>query len=688
MASSPKHHGHQHSDDDSLVGSPTSPLSPVNTITQDTFGQAHGSRARIYSSPERYRLDSGFPGAGHMSTLNRVPEDGSVEFDFGRVPAEAIDDDEGEDWDVDQELEAQGLYRGSYRTSVILYTFAPLTSLLGFVLFAILPLVLSPADETLYPYPYTHLIPFPIPELLVSVSLYSFAHILRQPIYSLSQILLSGLLSLFSSLWHRLWRWRRQTSHLDVHSNSNLFSSALITIFSAIIHTLISAGLRVAAFPILLITDVGFVKPDSVSSSSREDAPTYSYSYSLFLRVWWVALGWALVEAVIGIVQGYEGIALYKDVLVDVDENGNPNNSNSLRRRDLDLDLEGGEGAGGERRRTDSSAFIDGGDGNGNGKGKGKLAKIYGTFTKSRNGRTQQQQQQAESQTQTQTHTQTQTQTQRQTQSPQLPPPHSRDNSKNSQNSQSNKSPSLENVPYNNDIHDPDRSPTAPASDEAEPLLGRKRSDIELPYLPNLSLSAFSLSHIHSLNGINNLNPENCSNLDQSLELQVNQDLDSLLLLRSRDELENVYGIAFVKIPVFISCLQRVNSLLASLGVMLLLGRAYLALASSHGGHGHGHGDEPDYDYMRLLRAFYSSRPSISPSSSSSFLSLYTSPLSSPFPSPTTILTPTLILLIVLSLLHTPLLLPRLGVHTVVYIGALLSLGTLFAGLGVWGVLV
>lgn len=35
-----------------------------------------------------------------------------------------------------------------------------------------------------------------------------------------------------------------------------------------------------------------------------------------FRRVWWVALGWAAAEAVVGIKQGFESISLYKDVLV------------------------------------------------------------------------------------------------------------------------------------------------------------------------------------------------------------------------------------------------------------------------------------------------------------------------------------------------------------------------------------
>lgn len=38
----------------------------------------------------------------------------------------------------------------------------------------------------------------------------------------------------------------------------------------------------------------------------------------------------------------------------------------------------------------------------------------------------------------------------------------------------------------------------------------------------------------------------------------------------------------------------------------------------------------------------------------------------------------------VLSVLHTPQVLPRIGVQTFVYVGLIISLGIFFAGLGVW----
>jgi len=37
-----------------------------------------------------------------------------------------------------------------------------------------------------------------------------------------------------------------------------------------------------------------------------------------FCRTWWIALGWAAAEAIVGIKQGYDGIALYRDVLANV----------------------------------------------------------------------------------------------------------------------------------------------------------------------------------------------------------------------------------------------------------------------------------------------------------------------------------------------------------------------------------
>lgn len=41
-----------------------------------------------------------------------------------------------------------------------------------------------------------------------------------------------------------------------------------------------------------------------------------TFSAPAFRRVWWLALGWSLAEVTAGIAQGYETLALYREVLV------------------------------------------------------------------------------------------------------------------------------------------------------------------------------------------------------------------------------------------------------------------------------------------------------------------------------------------------------------------------------------
>lgn len=53
---------------------------------------------RLHSSPERYR-------DGH---LDRVPEDGAVDFDYSND-----EDEEDEEEELDEELASQGFYRGT-----------------------------------------------------------------------------------------------------------------------------------------------------------------------------------------------------------------------------------------------------------------------------------------------------------------------------------------------------------------------------------------------------------------------------------------------------------------------------------------------------------------------------------------------------------------------------------------------
>lgn len=169
-------------------------------------------------------------------------------------------------------------------------------------------------------------------------------------------------------------------------------------------------------------------------------------------------------------------------------------------------------------------------------------------------------------------------------------------------------------------------------------------------------------------------------------ELEVERDLEKLVALKERQELEEVYGMPVIvsgcycslrrmssddvlvqHIPVFIACLQRTAAILLSLGLTLLVGAAYLRSAIS--------------------------APSSSPFPSLSAL-LAPSPLPTLRPSPPpTSNTPLFLALplvalvhFLLATLHAPPLLAHAGVHTAAYVGAIVGLGALFAGLGAWGV--
>ena len=48
---------------------------------------------------------------------------------------------------------------------------------------------------------------------------------------------------------------------------------------------------------------------------------------------------------------------------------------------------------------------------------------------------------------------------------------------------------------------------------------------------------------------------------------------------------------------------------------------------------------------------------------------------------------PILIIYTLLAMMHTPLILPRIGIHTFVYVELLVSLGVFFGGLAVWDAL-
>jgi len=143
----------------------------------------------------------------------------------------------------------------------------PVTSLLVWLLAAFVPPLIWPTDApTTPPVPY---FPTPLPELLLSVSLFALSHSLNPYLFVLAGALLPHPIS------------------------ANILGTAL--------HVLLRNALRVSAFPLLRLA-----VPDGAAMCR---APA-------FRRLWWFALGWSLAEVAVGIGQGYETLALYRDVLV------------------------------------------------------------------------------------------------------------------------------------------------------------------------------------------------------------------------------------------------------------------------------------------------------------------------------------------------------------------------------------
>ncbi|KAF9068843.1 hypothetical protein BDP27DRAFT_1448071 [Rhodocollybia butyracea] len=484
------------------------PWSKKSRISGSNTGSSSGfSRNLNGSNAEQFRPDSS--GSGY---LNRVPEED--------LDQRNDDDDDDEEEELEEELEAQGLYRGSYLKLVTFYTLTPLTFVVAFTLLALLPGWAYPLEGNTPNFP--SLLPYPLSELIVSAGLWALSHLLRTPVYTFSVLLCTSC----------------KLSH---------YSFAIV--LSTALHAVLSLLLRVIAIPILLIPHY------LIYESPNWHDPA-------FRRVWWVALGWAAVEAIVSIKQGYDYLALYRDVLVD-----------EAHKEEQFIDIEDGGGT--------------------------KLGPVYSTTQFA--------------------------------------------------------SPTEATAPFitgsSHDISPPDRDPvsTTAVQEDAErvPLLTRS---LELP----------------------------TANLDSSLDLQIDEDVEQLIAVRERDELEKYYGVPFIRIPVFISCLQRINSLLFSLGITFLLSSAYLRSTTTRTINPNDnltavYGKRSDFTYFAPLE---------------SFMWRWSLEITRGSNKALTIAVPLIFLVqLFLSLLHSQLVLPKAGVPTVVYIGSLVSLGLFFAGLGVWGAL-
>lgn len=230
-------------------------FTPVPTYAGDGAG-----RSSVRGSPERFRRDSG---------LDRVPE----ELDDAPVPGteRAFEEaDEDPQWD----LEEQGLYTGSYRRVVAAYTLVPVSCLLMFAVFAVLPRTAWHAPS-----------PSPVPspsfhgrELLLSAALWALAHLLRVPLFTLASALLPPF-------------------------------PAAATVLSTAAHVLLQTLLRLSSFALL---------PVHLENHSHTRTP--SWRDPAFGQAWWLALGWAAADAAVGIAQGYAQISLYRAVLLSEEQ--------------------------------------------------------------------------------------------------------------------------------------------------------------------------------------------------------------------------------------------------------------------------------------------------------------------------------------------------------------------------------
>jgi len=157
-----------------------------------------------------------------------------------------------------------------------------------------------------------------------------------------------------------------------------------------------------------------------------------------------------------------------------------------------------------------------------------------------------------------------------------------------------------------------------------------------------------SLADVEDLGGYTGIERlQNEDELGDAVQSALDRDLDRLVSLKAREELELVYGIPVIDIPVIITTLQRLDSILLSLGLSLLISHAYLSSSIS----------SPLYP-----------------------VSAGNSPFAITFPIAVAVH-------VAVATLYTPPVLPRIGVHTAAYISLLGALGIFFAGLGVWGAL-
>ncbi|KAF8550655.1 hypothetical protein OG21DRAFT_1419383 [Imleria badia] len=394
-------------------------------------------------------------------SLDRVAEDVDLP-----PPTDPIDPQlEPEDVEeaIEWELEENGLYGGSYKRLLALYTFVPLSALITFSVLAILPVLVWPHPSS--PSHYPPLLPSPLPEILLSSAMFALAHQLRVPLYTVSSLLLRP----------------------DIAS-----------LLATFLHVLLVNLLRLASLALLRVRH----NMDSLKPTWQDPS---------FHTVWWLSFN--IAEVVVSLVQGYQHITLYRDVMVPPG-----------REREFLERLKGGD---------------------------------------------------------------------------------------------------------------------TPLQSNGEPV-GWQGSTEQPP-----EDSRDDLRQLEDQTG------EGSHRSANALESRIQHNFDRLIALKAREELEEVYGVAPIKIPVFVSCLQRFDSIILSVGLTLLVSSAYLRSPLS----------VPVADSRIIPYPIISHKPF-----------MVTFPI-------------VLVIHTSLASLYTPMILPRIGIHTAAYVSVLVSLMCFFAGLAVWGAL-
>jgi len=208
--------------------------------------------------------------------------------------------------------------------------------------------------------------------------------------------------------------------------------------------------------------------------------------------------------------------------------------------------------------------------------------------------------------------------------------------------------------------------PTNPA--EAEFAPASLASSIRISETPQRVLVS-DRPHDGGGNGVGEGGDEHAVIVASARDLEA--ELSHLITRKQRAELEEVYGSPLPRIPIFLIALQRLDSILLSLGLTLLVSSAYLRAL--------------------FLPAILPDAPDLATGTSPPFHPRYKPDWEVDWGRVRETTVPAFAVAVLvhffLSILWIEAL-PRIGVHTASYVGLLVSLTMFFAGLGYWGALV